>query len=299
MANKKNNGFSLKSETENKVIAGRLVDAKEAMGYVNTVEAIDTDNIDNWVYRDRKDFELGNIDELAYSIKKNGQAQPIVITEQNKIFTAKSNKKARYVVIAGYRRWLACKSIDIKVEAIIKKLSFNEAVACVVDENRKENVSDFSKGMFYAKLLESEQITQQELAQKVGLTLSSLKNFLSFCRIKDDIIEAIGDMVKVSSRTAIEIVSISKKSENHHKALISIAEKIRNGIGEKRIKNEVELILKKVKTLDVSKKVIEKNNKKLAHITGNKINLHKDAVDNKNYTKFLKDFENLVINHFG
>ena len=80
---KKSNGFSLKSETENKVIAERLADAKNAMGYAGSIEVIDTNKIDNWEYRDRKEFELGNIEELAYSIKNNGQAQPIVITSQN------------------------------------------------------------------------------------------------------------------------------------------------------------------------------------------------------------------------
>ncbi|GGF99017.1 MULTISPECIES: ParB/RepB/Spo0J family partition protein [Cysteiniphilum] len=295
---KKNNGFSLKSETENKVIAERLADAKSAMGYVGAVEIIETDQIDNWEYRDRKEFELGNIEELAYSIQNNGQAQPIVITNQNEVFKAQSNKEAKYVVIAGYRRWLACKSINIKVEAIIKEFSFNDAIACVVDENRKESVSDYSKGIFYSNLLNSEKITQADLAQKVGLTLSSIKNFISFSRIPSEIIEAVVDMSKVSSRTSIEIVSLANKGDKYCKALISIADKIRLGYGEKRIKQEVDKILNKKIKVD-KEKTIRSNSRVLAHVSGRRINLEKELIDKDNYDVFINDFEKLMIKYFG
>lgn len=296
---KKSNGFSLKSETENKVIAERLADAKNAMGYAGSIEVIDTNKIDNWEYRDRKEFELGNIEELAYSIKNNGQAQPIVITSQNDVFKAQSNKEAKYVVIAGYRRWLACKSINIKVEAVIKEFSFNDAIACVVDENRKESVSDYSKGIFYSNLLDSEKITQADLAQKVGLTLSSIKNYISFSRIPCEIIDAIGDMSKVSSRTSIEIVSLANKGDKYNKALISIADKIRLGYGEKRIKQEVDKILNKREHVETKEKTIKSNDKVLAHISGRRINLDKDLTSKDNYDVFINDLEKLMIQYFG
>lgn len=296
---KKNNGFSLKSETENKVIAERLAAAKSAMGYACSVEIVETNQIDNWEYRDRKEFEIGNIEELAYSIKNNGQAQPIIITNQNDVFKAKSNKEAKYVVIAGYRRWLACKSINIKVEAIIKEFSFNDAIACVVDENRKESVSDYSKGIFYSNLLNAEKITQADLAQKVGLTVSSLKNFISFSRIPSEIIDAIGDMSKVSSRTSIEIVSLANKGDIYYKALICIADKIRLGYGEKRIRQEADKILNKKEGVVNKEKIIKSNDKILAHISGSRINLGKELITKDNYDVFINDIQKLILQYFG
>ncbi|WP_116964200.1 ParB/RepB/Spo0J family partition protein [Fastidiosibacter lacustris] len=296
---KKNNGFSLKSETENKVIVERLADAKSAMGYAGSVEVIETSQIDNWEYRDRKEFELGNIEELAYSIKNNGQAQPIVITNQNDVFKAQSNKEAKYVVIAGYRRWLACKSINIKVEAIVKEFSFRDAIACVVDENRKESVSDYSKGIFYSNILNSEKITQDDLAHKVGLTLSSIKNFISFSRIPSDIVNAINDMSKVSSRTSIEIVSLANKGDKYHKALIAIADKIKFGYGEKRIKQEVDKILNKKESVENKEKTIKSNDKILARISGRRINLDNNIIAKDNYDVFINDLEKLMIQYFG
>lgn len=297
--NTKSNGFSLKSATENRVISDRLKEAKKSMGLVSSIELINTDEIDNWEYRDRKDFELGDIDSLAYSIKNNGQAQPIVITESNSIFKPK-NKDTKYVVIAGYRRWLACKKIGIKIEAVVKDFTFEDAIACVISENKKESVSDYSKGIFYMNILNSEKMTQQDLSAKTGITLSSLKNYLAFSRIPDDIINAINNMSKVSARSAIEVVSLANKGKEYHQALLKIADKIRSGYGEKRIRNEVNKIINKSdsnKNIDVRKVV--KNEKILATISGKKINLSKEVIENKKYNDFINDVEVLLQEYFG
>ena len=71
------------------------------------------------------------------------------------MYSKQKNSNTKYVVIAGYRRWLACKLIKQDIQVTVKKLSFEDAIACVVDENRKQDVSDYSKGMFYYNVLQS------------------------------------------------------------------------------------------------------------------------------------------------
>jgi len=272
------------------------------MGYIGTVEMISTDNISNWEYRDRKKFELGNIKELAESIQNNGQAQPVVLVETSDVFKAEKNSNTKYVVIAGYRRWLACKLIKQDIQAIVKKLSFEDAIACVVDENSKQGVSDYSKGMFYYNVLQSKKITQEQLSQKLMLPLSSLKHYLAFSRIPNDIIQAIGDLSLVSARTAVEIAALSKKGKEYYSAVVALAQKISCGYGEKRIKKEIEKYLQlnqENKNIVQNSRVILSGEKRLAKITKGTIKFEQSVINNEKYKNFEEEIEKLITKYFG
>ena len=131
-----------KAEIDN-VYRNKLNNGKDKLDKIHPSE------IGSWEYRDRCDFELGNIDELADSIALKGQAQPIILVSVSDVFNAEGGNGCRYIVIAGYRRWLACKSKNMLVDAIVRNMNFDQAIACLVSENEKEKVSDYSKGMFY------------------------------------------------------------------------------------------------------------------------------------------------------
>jgi ParB/RepB/Spo0J family partition protein len=194
-------------------------------------------DIDTWALRDRKDFELGNIDELALSIKNRGQAQPIVVTKANNEFIAKNDSSAKYIVIAGYRRWLACKQANIKIDAIIKTLTFDQAVECLKSENEKEGVSDYSNGMFYYNLKKNHDYTLDKLSKNLGIEMTKLHRLISFAEVPSEIWNAINDMKKVSARTSAEILAIINKNPSSVEFFIEIANKIRDGAGTRVIKN--------------------------------------------------------------
>lgn len=210
-----------------------------------TIVSLDPNEIDNWEYRDRRDFELGDLNALADSIELRGQAQPIIVVKSSEIFNGKDKVKPPYVVIAGFRRWLACKQRGLKVEAIIRELSFEQAIGCVVSENEKESVSDFSKGMFYHELLRREGVSKKTLFEKLGMKRSMFNNYLSFAEVPNDIWQAVGDLSKVSARTSSSIKLLSQKSAEHHQAIKNIADKIAEGAGEKVI---TQLVNKQLQT---------------------------------------------------
>ena len=198
---------------------------------------LDHQDIDTWVLRDRKDFELGSIEELALSIKKRGQAQPIVVTKANDKFIAKNNCNAKYIVIAGYRRWLACQKADIKIDAIIKEFTFDQAIECLKSENEKESVSDYSNGMFYYNLKKNHGYTLDKLSKNLGVGITQLHRLISFAEVPSEIWDAIGDMKKVSARTSAEILHIVNKDQTSIKFFIDIAGKLREGAGSRVVKN--------------------------------------------------------------
>ncbi|WP_419421300.1 ParB/RepB/Spo0J family partition protein (plasmid) [Legionella sp. D16C41] len=202
---------------------------------IEKVIKINPKDIGNWEFRDRQGFELGDIEALSLSILSKGQAQPIIVVEADDIFKSADNANAKYVVIAGYRRWLACQLKDILVDSIIRKLSFEQAITCLVSENEKVNVSDYSKGMFYYNLLLKERVTKKTLYEKLGIKRSMFDSFLSFAEVPEQVWKAVKDMRKVSARTAVTIKSICQKGDREMRAVISIADKIAEGIGEKRI----------------------------------------------------------------
>lgn len=217
-----------------------IVGQKEAS---EKVIKINPEDIGNWEFRDRQDFELGDIEGLSDSIESKGQAQPIIVVKSDDVFKTTDNVDKKYIVIAGYRRWLACKLKNIKVDAIVRNLTFEQAVACLVSENEKEKVSDYSKGMFYYNLLNKERVTKKKLYEKLGINRSVFDNYLSFAEVPEEVWDAVKCMSNVSARTSSAIKFICQKGEREKNAIIAIADKIASGIGEKKIASLINKIL--------------------------------------------------------
>lgn len=211
-------------------------------GYEQVIK-IDPNLISNWEFRDRQFFELGDIDELAVSIETKGQAQPIIVVYADEVFKSGDSTQCKYIVIAGYRRWLACRSRNITIDVIIRKMTFDQAIACLVSENEKEKVSDYSKGMFYYSLLKKEGVTKKIFYEKIGINRGVFDNYLSFAEVPKEVWDAVKDMRNVSARTSATIKSLCQKGENELRAILSIADKIASGIGEKKINSLVNKLL--------------------------------------------------------
>ena len=112
-------------------------------------------------------------------------------------FKPKDDPSARYVVIAGYRRWMACKKYKMDVLAVVRTLTFEQAITVLASENEKETVSEYSKGMFYHTLLSTQKISEQELSQRLNISLSTLQAYLAFPQVPEAIWKAIGDLSRV------------------------------------------------------------------------------------------------------
>lgn len=251
---------------------------------------INPEFIGNWEYRDRQPFELGSIEDLAESIIHKGQAQPIIVVESDSIFRSNDDKIFKYIVIAGYRRWLACKSKNICVDAIVRKFTFEQAVSCLVSENEKEIVSDYSKGMFYYNLLKKEKVSKKDLYEKLGLKKGVFDNYLSFSEVPLEVWDAVGDLRMVSARSSSTIKLICQKSDKHLAAIISIAKKISEGIGEKKIKAMVDKKLSgesDVSKLSSATRVAISNNI-LMYSTSNQIKINFKELTDQNID-FLKE----------
>ena len=104
-------------------------------------------------------------------------------------------------------------------------------------------MSEFSKGLSYAKLKEDGKLTQEQLAEILSCSRKKVQNLLCFAKVDKSIWDAVANMSKVSARSAETILSLSKKSPAHKEALIEIAEEIRKGAGCARIEKLVDEVL--------------------------------------------------------
>jgi ParB family chromosome partitioning protein len=282
--NESNTEFDINSEM-NKV--------QGSLGFVGNVMSLNAKDIENWEFRDRHDFEIGNIDALADSIKLKGQAQPIIVVRADSTFKNRDDKKSKYIVIAGYRRWLACRKHDLKVDAVIKILSFNDAISLLEAENEKEPVSDYSKGMFYSSIIKSEKIKKDDLRKRLGLQPANFSNLLSFDAIPKSIWEAVSDVTKVSARTAYVLRSYVNKDKKYIPIIESIAGKIVSGAGEKRIKALIEGIENGTEKKKFASYTVI-NGIKAYKVDSGTIQINKKSMTPENLKLLMNDVENYL-----
>lgn len=213
---------------------------------------IDPNIIRNWSLNDRPESELGDLETFAKELKDVGQQQPCIVRP---IF----HDNYQYEVIAGERRWRASKLAGIKLKVIIRQLDDHEAAIAQAAENaHRKDLSDYAKGISYAKLIQQNILSQSELVSKLGISQSQVSRLLSFASIPDSINNAIGDYSKVSARTAAEIRALSSKGEGHIRVIIELASRIASGkLGGRKLISTVEKLVAEPTPSSLSSKVIE------------------------------------------
>ena len=129
------------------------------------------------------------------------------------------------------------------MDAILTDVSDSEAVTIQIKENEQLALSEYSKGLFFAKLKANNKFTQEQLAAIIGCSRKKIQSLLCFEKVDKAIWNIVANMTKVSARSAETILAISKKSIAHKEALIEIAEEIRKGAGSVRIEKLVNNII--------------------------------------------------------
>lgn len=241
---------------------------------------VDPRECTRWHYADRSLFEFGDIPALAEDIKRNGQIEPVLIRNS-------SNSNYQYEIIAGSRRWKACLDSGLQLKAILLNASDEEAAIIQIKENQALEICDYSKGIYYAKLLDDQKITQEKLAKNINCSRQKLQNYLSFTKIPQSIWDAVSNMSKVSSRTAAAIYALSQKGCDVVSILINLAEEIRKGIGATRLENMVnQLLLDKDPEVFKTSPISLPSGAKIGIWKNNTLKFSKEI--NINQDKFLK-----------
>lgn len=169
-------------------------------------------------YQPRKDFNKKSLEELSQSIKAFGLIQPISVRKlQNE----------NYELIAGERRLRASELADLeKIPAIIVEYKDKESAMLALIENlQREDLNFIEEAEGYYNLIVDHGFTQQELAEKIGKSQSTIANKLRILKLSEDI-----------KRDLIE----NNLTERHGRALLKLPDySLRREVLDKVIKNDL------------------------------------------------------------
>lgn len=160
---------------------------------------ISISNIDPNPHQPRQDFDDDALAELAASIREYGIIQPLLVTKEG----------SRYQLVAGERRLRAAKIAGLdKVPAVVKSMDDILKLELALIENiQRENLNPIEAAFSYKKLIDNFNLTQEEVAKKVGKARSTVANTLRLLLLPINIRAAL-----------IE----GKISEGHGRALLNI-----------------------------------------------------------------------------
>lgn len=149
-------------------------------------------------------FDEEKIEELADSIKENGLIQPIIVRKKDK----------KYEIIAGERRYRACKKAGLKdISCIIEDYNDQEVSTLAIIENiQREDLSPIEEAKAYQTLMKQYHYSQNELAKIVGKKQSTIANKLRLLKLNDDVIFAV-DKKQITERHARAMLSVDKDKQ--------------------------------------------------------------------------------------
>ncbi|MDE6592616.1 MAG: ParB/RepB/Spo0J family partition protein [Oscillospiraceae bacterium] len=133
----------------------------------------------------RKNFDENSIRELADSIKEHGLIQPIIVRPTGNGMT--------YQIVAGERRWRACRILKMdEVPVIIKDLTDSEVAQISIIENvQRADLDPVEEAVAYRELMESYEMTQERVAEAVGKSRSYIANSLRLLNLPSSALEAL------------------------------------------------------------------------------------------------------------
>lgn len=178
-------------------VAGEAAQGKDGLLEID-IEAIQSAH-----RQARQLFDQDKLTGLAASIKEHGVIQPVLVRQL---------ADGGYELIAGERRWRACKSLGYKtIPAFVKDYPDREAAAASLIENiQREDLNPLEEAAAYHRLMADFALTQEEVSGRVGKSRPFVANMLRLLVLPEEI---------------RELITAGRLSAGHARALLAIADK--------------------------------------------------------------------------
>lgn len=174
------------------------------MNHEKIIVELELDDILPNRFQPRFRFPEQAITELAESIKEHGVIQPILVRRLGD----------KYEIIAGERRYKASLLAGKRtIPAIVAELNDKDSAEVALIENvQRQDLTPIEEAVSYRKILDMGYLTQEQLADKLGKTQSTVSNKLRLLNLDDDVQEALLDE-KISERHARSLLKIDSKQQ--------------------------------------------------------------------------------------
>lgn len=160
----------------------------------------------------RKNFEPEALRTLADSIAANGLLQPILVRSLGD----------RYEIIAGERRFRASKlaGLDEIPAMVIEADNMKAAQLALIENIQRESLNAFEEAEAYSSLMDDYDMTQEEVAERIGRSRSAVANSLRLLELPDEVAKMLVDG-RLTAGHCRAILGLAEKS-----AIPSVAELI-------------------------------------------------------------------------
>lgn len=160
---------------------------------------VDVESITPSRYQPRIVFDEEGLNELAASIENNGLIQPITVRKV----------EDHYEIIAGERRFRACLKLNMrKVPCYVLTPSEDQAAQMALVENvQRRDLSAIEEARSYLQIMRQCGMTQEEVAQKIGKSQSSVANKIRLLNLPEDIQSGVMEG-KITERHARALLSV-------------------------------------------------------------------------------------------
>ncbi|HEX5248962.1 MAG TPA: ParB/RepB/Spo0J family partition protein [Gaiellales bacterium] len=145
----------------------------------------------------RRVFDDEAIQRLSESVKADGVVQPIIVRDVGD----------GYEIVAGERRWRAARLAGLRtVPAIVRSADDRELLILALAENvAREDLNPIDQARAYAVLADELDLTQTEIARRVGKSRPAVANTMRLLELPDDVLELVsaGDLTEGHGRALL------------------------------------------------------------------------------------------------
>lgn len=162
----------------------------------------------------RQDFDETALQELAASIKTHGIIQPLTVAK---------TANGRYRLIAGERRLRAAKIAGLsELPVYIREVNDQELLELALLENlQRQDLNAIEIGLSYRRLMEECNLTQEQVAERMGKERSTVTNYMRLLKLPPGIVVAVrnGSLSMGHARALINVDSVDKQLYVFHKII--------------------------------------------------------------------------------
>lgn len=224
----------------------RVYEHRNAFEYTEeerkNAEEMSLDKISANPNQPRKNFDEQALKELADSIKKHGVIMPIVVND---------NKDGTYMIIAGERRFRACKLAGRDtIPVVIRNYSAREIKEISLIENlQREDLNPIEAATAMKQLMVDYKLTQDELAERIGKSRPAVANTLRLLNLCPEV---------------ISLVAEGKLSAGHARTIVPLPAEEQQNFANEAIRSQysVRELEKKVRAYNIPPEVLEERKKK-------------------------------------
>lgn len=175
----------------------------------------------------RKNFAEEELKDLASSIEKYGIIQPLLLKK----------KEDKYEIIAGERRFRAAKLAGLeRVPAIVKDITDEESSRIAIIENiQRKDLNPVEEAMSYRHLLDSQDLTQKELAEEIGKSRQYIGNTIRLLNLDPRVLKLLEEE-KISVSHGKKLLSIKDGDRQYKEAMRIIKDSLPVNNNKKSVK---------------------------------------------------------------